>query len=262
MDTAVISSLGPCHKVRDITKHKELRTWHLSWFPAQKKALRHLEPLLLLSSCCCSHGVQKNPCSLALLSSGIKHCLKLQNYCDGYWWCTQLFSTCFNEHIKDHLLFWAKYEERFIFVTGTSINIFFPTIMKEIQRSRQNTLGNFNAFGGTANHIFCYFPYAMETLGSLTTASVTDLKLRLSKTLSCQENSSNASTAWHTSKIIFTTRSAFKLHLFSTSAVCHTQQKDKCGYMCIFAIGFCRELYVPVGVGSAMLIVDLREGDK
>lgn len=55
MDTADISSLGLCCKVREITKRKELRTWHLSWFSAQKKALGHLRApapaklLLLLS---------------------------------------------------------------------------------------------------------------------------------------------------------------------------------------------------------------------
>lgn len=127
--------------------------------------------------------------------------------------------------------------------------------MKEIQRASQNTLENFNVFGGTTNNKCCYFPHAIETLGSLTTASVADLKLRLSKTLSRQENSSNA-TPWHMSKIIFTTRSAFKLHLFSTPVVCHTQQKDKCSYMCTFATSFCRELCVPVGVGSTTVIVD------
>lgn len=55
MDTADISSLGLCCKVREITKCKDLRMWHLSSFPAQKKALGHLRSpapaklLLLLS---------------------------------------------------------------------------------------------------------------------------------------------------------------------------------------------------------------------
>lgn len=93
MDTADTSSLALCRKVREITKCKDLGTWHLSWFPAQKEALGHLELLLLLSFCYCSRRESKKIlCNFELLSSGIKYCLKLQLYDDGYWWCIEVLS--------------------------------------------------------------------------------------------------------------------------------------------------------------------------